>query len=161
MLLLLLLSTSATAPPFPPGAAQRAEAKALLPCFPRSHRLGSCRLAGTSCPALAARLLQGPRLSCLDLSDIELRAQGVLQLCQQLRHPACPLRSLGLSTDGFSQALLQELDALRALQPGLNIGNLLEHDVPQAGAMARLPCHRGVLPGGRKALPSFRRPPIL
>ncbi|KAM3670137.1 NACHT, LRR and PYD domains-containing protein 12-like [Ammospiza maritima maritima] len=130
-------------------------------CPLQTLRLGSCRLAGTSCPALAAQLLQGPRLSCLDLSDNELQAQGVLQLCQQLRHPACPLRSLGLSTDGFSQALLKELDALRALQPGLNIGNLLEHDVPQAGAMARLPCHRGVLPGGRKALSSFRRPPIL
>ncbi|XP_030805037.1 NACHT, LRR and PYD domains-containing protein 12-like [Camarhynchus parvulus] len=130
-------------------------------CPLQTLRLGSCRLSGASCAALAARLLQGPRLTCLDLSDNELRAQGVLQLCQQLRHPACPLRSLGLSTDGFSQALLQELDALRALRPGLNIGNLLEHDVPQAGAMARLPCHRGVLPGGRKALPSFRRPPIL
>ncbi|XP_036239182.1 NACHT, LRR and PYD domains-containing protein 12-like isoform X1 [Molothrus ater] len=130
-------------------------------CPLQTLRLGSCRLSGASCPALAARLLQGPRLTCLDLSDNELRAQGILQLCQQLRHPACPLRSLGLSTDGFSQALLQELDALRALQPGLNIGNLLEHDVPQAGAMARLPCHRGLLPGGRKALPSFRRPPIL
>ncbi|RMB98026.1 hypothetical protein DUI87_25504 [Hirundo rustica rustica] len=66
-----------------------------------------------------------------------------------------------LSTDGFSQALLQELDALRALQPALKIGNLLEHDVPQAGAMARLPCHRGLLPGGSKALPSFRRPALL
>lgn len=66
-----------------------------------------------------------------------------------------------LSTDSFSQALLQELDALRALQPALKIGNLLEHDVPQAGAMARLPCYRRLLPGGRKALPSFRRPPLL
>lgn len=66
-----------------------------------------------------------------------------------------------LSTDGFSQALLQELDALRALQPALKIGNLLEHDVPQAGAMARLPCHRGLLTGGRKALPSYRRPQLL
>ncbi|XP_041262187.1 NACHT, LRR and PYD domains-containing protein 12-like isoform X2 [Onychostruthus taczanowskii] len=130
-------------------------------CRLRILRLGSCRLSGASCTALAARLLQGPRLTCLDLSDNELRAQAVLQLCQQLRHAACPLRSLGLSTDGFSRALLQELDALRALQPALNIGNLLEHEVPQAGAMARLPCQRGVLLGGRKALPSFRRPPIL
>uniref|UniRef100_A0A8C3VA85 NACHT domain-containing protein n=1 Tax=Catharus ustulatus TaxID=91951 RepID=A0A8C3VA85_CATUS len=124
-------------------------------------RLGSCRLSGTCCQALAVQLLQGPRLTCLDLSDNELGAQGVLQLCQQLRHPACPLQMLGLSTDGFSPALLQELDALRALQPVLKIGNLLEHDVPQAGAMARLPCHRGLLPGGRKALPSVRRTSLL
>uniref|UniRef100_A0A8C3VHA2 NACHT domain-containing protein n=1 Tax=Catharus ustulatus TaxID=91951 RepID=A0A8C3VHA2_CATUS len=117
-------------------------------------RLGSCRLSGTCCQALAVQLLQGPRLTCLDLSDNELGAQGVLQLCQQLRHPACPLQMLG-------PALLQELDALRALQPVLKIGNLLEHDVPQAGAMARLPCHRGLLPGGRKALPSVRRTSLL
>ncbi|XP_023802241.1 NACHT, LRR and PYD domains-containing protein 3 isoform X1 [Cyanistes caeruleus] len=130
-------------------------------CPLQTLRLGSCRLSGACCPALAALLLQGPRLTCLDLSDNELAAHGVLQLCQQLRHPACPLRSLGLSTDGFSQALLQELDALRPLQPALKIGNLLEHDVPQAGAMARLPCHRGLLPGRSKVLPSFRRPPLL
>uniref|UniRef100_A0A674GUZ0 NACHT domain-containing protein n=2 Tax=Taeniopygia guttata TaxID=59729 RepID=A0A674GUZ0_TAEGU len=125
-------------------------------------RLGSCRLAGASCPALAARLLHGPRLTCLDLSDNELGAHGVLQLCQQLRHPACPLRSLGLSTDGFSQALLQELDALRALQPALKIGSLLEHDVPQPGAMARLPCNRGLLPGGQEGAPLLQEtsPPL-
>ncbi|XP_068050669.1 NACHT, LRR and PYD domains-containing protein 12-like [Anomalospiza imberbis] len=134
-------------------------------CPLQTLRLGSCRLSGASCPALAAWLLQGPRLTCLDLSDNELGAHGVLQLCQQLRHRACPLRSLGLSTDGSSQALLQELAALRALQPALKIGNLLEHDVPQAGAMARLPCHRGVLQGaGRRCppsgdLPSFRTSP--
>ncbi|XP_015485602.1 NACHT, LRR and PYD domains-containing protein 12-like isoform X2 [Parus major] len=130
-------------------------------CPLQTLRLGSCRLSGACCPALAALLLQGPRLTCLDLSDNELAAHGVLQLCQQLRHPACPLRSLGLSTDGFSQALLQELNALRPLQPALKIGNLLEHDVPQAGAMARLPCHRGLLPGRSKVLSSFRRPPLL
>ncbi|XP_031968124.1 NACHT, LRR and PYD domains-containing protein 3-like isoform X5 [Corvus moneduloides] len=130
-------------------------------CPLQTLRLGSCRLSGACCQALATRLLQGPRLTCLDLSDNELGAHGILQLFQQLRHPACPLRSLGLSVDGFSQALLQEVDTLRALHPTLKIGNLLEHDVPQAGAMARLPCHRGLLPGGRKVLPSFRRPPFL
>ncbi|XP_063253783.1 NACHT, LRR and PYD domains-containing protein 3-like isoform X2 [Prinia subflava] len=130
-------------------------------CPLQTLRLGSCRLSGDCCPSLAMLLLQGPRLTCLDLSDNELGAHGTLQLCQQLRHPACPLQSLGLSTNGFSQALLQELDALRALQPALKIGNLLEHRVPQAGAMARLPCNRGVVPGGRKALPYFRRPLLL
>ncbi|XP_005063014.1 PREDICTED: uncharacterized protein LOC101810217, partial [Ficedula albicollis] len=117
-------------------------------------------------PAVGRLLLQGPRLSCPHLSDNELGAHGVLQRCRQLRHPACPLRSLGLSTDAFSQALRQQLDAVRALQPALKIGNLLEHDVPQAGAMARLPCQRGLLPGaGRRCppsehLPSFRNSPF-
>lgn len=60
--------------------------------------------------------------------------------------------------------MLQELAALRALKPDLKIGYLLEQDAPQAGAMARLPFNRGVLPGtggpgGRKALPSCRRGP--
>ena len=41
--------------------------------------------------ALAARLPKTPRLTCLELSDNELGADSVLQLCQQLRHPACPL----------------------------------------------------------------------
>ncbi|NXU24670.1 NLRP3 protein, partial [Thalassarche chlororhynchos] len=57
-------------------------------------RLGSCRLTGACCQALAARLVECPRLTCLDLSDNELGADGVLQLCQQLRHPACPLQAL-------------------------------------------------------------------
>ncbi|NXH73394.1 NLRP3 protein, partial [Hydrobates tethys] len=65
---------------------------------PGSHlrvlRLGSCRLTGACCRALAARLVDCPHLTCLDLSDNELGADGVLQLCQQLRHPACPLRAL-------------------------------------------------------------------
>ncbi|XP_064516034.1 NACHT, LRR and PYD domains-containing protein 12-like [Pseudopipra pipra] len=130
-------------------------------CPLQTLRLGSCRLTGACCPALAAQLLEGPHLTCLDLSDNDLGADGILQLCQQLRHPACPLRTLGLSTDGLSQDVLQELATLQALKPDLKIRNLLEHDVPEVGAMARLPCHRGVQPGGRKALPSFRRAPIL
>ncbi|KAM7108962.1 NACHT, LRR and PYD domains-containing protein 3-like isoform 3-T4 [Ciconia maguari] len=135
-------------------------------CQLQTLRLGSCRLTGTCCQALAARLVESPRLACLDLSDNELGADGVLQLCQQLRHPACPLRALGLSTSELNEEALQELAALRALKPDLKIGYLLEQDVPQAGAMARLPFHRGVLPGaggpgGRKVLPSFRRGPLL
>ncbi|NXJ38389.1 NLRP3 protein, partial [Ciconia maguari] len=63
-------------------------------CQLQTLRLGSCRLTGTCCQALAARLVESPRLACLDLSDNELGADGVLQLCQQLRHPACPLRAL-------------------------------------------------------------------
>lgn len=57
--------------------------------------MGSCRLTGACCQALAARLVENPSLTCLDLSDNELGADGVLQLCQQLRHPACPLQALG------------------------------------------------------------------
>ncbi|NWI26630.1 NLRP3 protein, partial [Sula dactylatra] len=60
----------------------------------RVLRLGSCRLTGACCQALAARLVESPRLTCLDLSDNELGADGVLQLCQQLRHPTCPLKAL-------------------------------------------------------------------
>ncbi|XP_074442702.1 NACHT, LRR and PYD domains-containing protein 12-like [Larus michahellis] len=133
-------------------------------CQLRTLRLGSCRLTGTCCRALAARLVECPRLTCLDLSDNELGAEGILQLCQQLRHPACPLQTLGLSTAGLPEEAWQELAALRALKPHLKIGSLLEQEVPQKGAMARLPFHRGVLPGaggpgGRKGLPSFRRAP--
>ncbi|KAK4822747.1 hypothetical protein QYF61_019938 [Mycteria americana] len=135
-------------------------------CRLQTLRLGSCRLTGACCQALAARLVESPRLACLDLSDNELGADGVLQLCQQLRHPACSLRALGLSTSALSEEALQELAALRALKPDLKIGYLLEQDVPQAGAMARLPFRRGVLPGaggpgGRRVLPSFRRAPLL
>uniref|UniRef100_A0A8B9Z8H0 NLRP3 n=1 Tax=Buteo japonicus TaxID=224669 RepID=A0A8B9Z8H0_9AVES len=133
-------------------------------CAGVSVWLGSCRLTGACCRTLAARLVESPRLTCLDLSDNELGADGVLQLCQQLRHPACPLQALGLSTSGLNEDVLQELAALRALKPDLKIGYLLEQDAPQPGAMARLPFNRGVLPGtggpgGRKALPSCRRGP--
>uniref|UniRef100_A0A8B9S0H8 NACHT, LRR and PYD domains-containing protein 3 n=1 Tax=Accipiter nisus TaxID=211598 RepID=A0A8B9S0H8_9AVES len=64
-------------------------------CRLQTLRLGSCRLTGACCRTLAARLVESPRLTCLDLSDNELGADGVLQLCQQLRHPACPLQALG------------------------------------------------------------------
>uniref|UniRef100_A0A8C8AHK8 NACHT, LRR and PYD domains-containing protein 3 n=1 Tax=Otus sunia TaxID=257818 RepID=A0A8C8AHK8_9STRI len=135
-------------------------------CRLRTLRLGSCRLTGACCRALAAGLVESPSLTCLDLSDNELGADGVLQLCRQLRHPACLLRALGLTTSGLNEEALQELAAVRALKPDLKIGYLLEQDMPQVGAMARLPFHRGVLPGaggsgGRKALPSFRRGPLL
>uniref|UniRef100_A0A672TUJ3 NACHT, LRR and PYD domains-containing protein 3-like n=1 Tax=Strigops habroptila TaxID=2489341 RepID=A0A672TUJ3_STRHB len=126
-------------------------------CRLQTLRLGSCRLTGACCRALAVGT---PHLICLDLSDNELGADGILQLCRQLRHPACPLRALGLSTAGLPEDVLQELAALRALKPGLKVGYLLEQDTPQTGAMARLPFHRGVLPG-RRVPPSLRRGPLL
>ncbi|XP_064309078.1 NACHT, LRR and PYD domains-containing protein 12 [Phalacrocorax carbo] len=133
-------------------------------CRLQTLRLGSCRLTGACCRALAARVVESPRLTCLDLSDNELGADGVLQLCQQLRHPTCPLKALGLSTSELNEEALQELAALRALKPHVKIGYLLEQDTPESGAMARLPFHRGVLPGvggpgDRKVLPSFTRGP--
>ncbi|XP_061856577.1 NACHT, LRR and PYD domains-containing protein 3 isoform X2 [Colius striatus] len=148
------------------GAGLLAEGLRRRGCRLRTLRLGSCRLTGACCRALAAGLLETPQLGCLDLSDNELGAEGVLQLCQQLRHPACPLRALGLSTSGLNEEALQALSALRELKPDLKIGNLLEQEVPEEGAMARLPFHRGVLPGtagtrGRKVLPAFRRGPLL
>lgn len=75
--------------PSPPGAAQPVQPHIPVPA---SHRLGSCRLTGACCRALAAGI---PPLTCLDLSDNELGADGVLQLCRQLRSPSCPLRALG------------------------------------------------------------------
>ncbi|XP_054684106.1 NACHT, LRR and PYD domains-containing protein 12-like isoform X2 [Grus americana] len=131
-------------------------------CRLQTLRLGSCRLTGACCRALAAWLVESPSLACLDLSDNELGADGVLHLCQQLRHPACSLRALGLSTPGLNEEALRELAAVRALKPDLKIGYFLEQDVLQAGAMARLPFRRGVLPGvgdpgGGKVLPPFRR----
>ncbi|XP_031968122.1 NACHT, LRR and PYD domains-containing protein 12-like isoform X3 [Corvus moneduloides] len=131
-------------------------------CRLRVLRLRYSRITSACCEDLAAVLGTSTYLEELDLSFSEgLRDAGVELLCEGLQHCACPLQTLRLSVDGFSQALLQEVDTLRALHPTLKIGNLLEHDVPQAGAMARLPCHRGLLPGGRKVLPSFRRPPFL
>lgn len=61
-----------------------------------------------------------------------------------------------LSTAGLPQDALQDLAALRELKPGLKVGYLLEQEAPQTGAMARLPFHRGALPG-RRFPPSLRR----
>uniref|UniRef100_A0A8V5FZI1 Uncharacterized protein n=1 Tax=Melopsittacus undulatus TaxID=13146 RepID=A0A8V5FZI1_MELUD len=60
---------------------------------PASRSLGSCRLTGACCRALA---MGTPPLTCLDLSDNELGADGVLELCRWLRSPSCPLRTLGI-----------------------------------------------------------------
>ncbi|XP_065541143.1 NACHT, LRR and PYD domains-containing protein 3-like [Lathamus discolor] len=122
-------------------------------CRLQTLRLGSCRLTGACCRALAAGT---PPLTCLDLSDNELGADGVLQLCRQLRSPSCPLRALGLSTAGLPQDALQDLAALQELKPGLKVGYLLEQEAPQTGAMARLPFQRGAVPG-RRVPPSLRR----
>ncbi|XP_068004361.1 NACHT, LRR and PYD domains-containing protein 12-like [Melanerpes formicivorus] len=130
-------------------------------CRLRTLRLGSCRLTGACCQDLAAGLVDNPHLTCLDLSDNELGSDGVLQLCQQLQHPSCQLQVLGLSTSELDEEVLQELAALRTLKPNLKVKDLLEQDTPETGAMARLPFHRGVLPGGRKGLPSSRRAPHL
>ncbi|XP_061206541.1 NACHT, LRR and PYD domains-containing protein 12-like, partial [Neopsephotus bourkii] len=126
-------------------------------CRLRTLRLGSCRLTGACCRALPAG---PPPLTCLDLSDNELGADGVLQLCRQLRSPSCPLRALGLSTAGLPQDALQALAALRALKPGLKVGDLLEQEAPQTGAMARLRFQRGALPG-RRGPPSLRTGALL
>uniref|UniRef100_A0A8B9DPJ9 NACHT, LRR and PYD domains-containing protein 3 n=1 Tax=Anser cygnoides TaxID=8845 RepID=A0A8B9DPJ9_ANSCY len=112
-------------------------------CQLRVLRLGSCHLMGTCCQALATHLGENCSLSCLDLSDTELGAGAVL-LLRQLRHPACPLQALGLSVSALNEDALQELVALRELKPSLKIGDLLEHDTPQEGAMSRLPFQRGV-----------------
>ncbi|XP_033918003.1 NACHT, LRR and PYD domains-containing protein 12-like [Melopsittacus undulatus] len=61
-------------------------------CRLRTLRLGSCRLTGACRRALA---MGTPPLTCLDLSDNELGADGVLELCRWLRSPSCPLRTLG------------------------------------------------------------------
>ncbi|XP_064019364.1 NACHT, LRR and PYD domains-containing protein 12-like isoform X2 [Pogoniulus pusillus] len=65
-------------------------------CQLRTLRLGSCRLTAACIQDLAAGLVDSPHLTCLDLSDNELGSDGVLQLCQQLQHPACPLQVLGV-----------------------------------------------------------------
>uniref|UniRef100_A0A8C6IQM7 NACHT, LRR and PYD domains-containing protein 3 n=1 Tax=Melopsittacus undulatus TaxID=13146 RepID=A0A8C6IQM7_MELUD len=122
-------------------------------CRLRTLRLGSCRLTGACCRALA---MGTPPLTCLDLSDNELGADGVLELCRRLRSPSCPLRTLGLSTAGLPQDVLQDLTALQQLKPSLRVGYLLEQEAPQAGAMTRLPFHRGALPG-RRVPPMLRR----
>ncbi|XP_035395702.1 NACHT, LRR and PYD domains-containing protein 12-like [Cygnus atratus] len=132
-------------------------------CQLRVLRLGSCHLTGTCCQALATHLGESCSLSCLDLSDTELGAGAVL-LLRQLGHPACPLQALGLSVSALNEDALQELVALRKLKPSLKIGDLLEHDTPQEGAMSRLPFQRGVWEGkgrlgGRKALLSSRVAP--
>ncbi|XP_033917987.1 NACHT, LRR and PYD domains-containing protein 6 [Melopsittacus undulatus] len=122
-------------------------------CRLRTLRLGSCRLTGACRRALA---MGTPPLTCLDLSDNELGADGVLELCRWLRSPSCPLRTLGLSTAGLPQDVLQDLTALQQLKPSLRVGYLLEQEAPQAGAMTRLPFHRGALPG-RRVPPMLRR----
>ncbi|XP_030307264.1 NACHT, LRR and PYD domains-containing protein 3 isoform X1 [Calypte anna] len=145
-----------------PGAQVLCQGLQGQPCHLHTLRLGSCRLTGASCPALGALLLDSPQLTCLDLSDNDLGTQGVLQLCHHLQHPSCLLQTLGLSTAGLAEEALEELEALRDLKPELKIRNLLEQEVPQAGAMARLPFQRGIRPGprGRKGLPPIPRGPI-
>uniref|UniRef100_A0A8C9EM02 NACHT, LRR and PYD domains-containing protein 3 n=1 Tax=Pavo cristatus TaxID=9049 RepID=A0A8C9EM02_PAVCR len=133
-------------------------------CQLRALRLGSCSLTGACCQALVALLGHGHSLKCLDLSDTELGA-GATLLLRQLRHHSCTLQTLGLSTSTLSKEALQELAALRALNPSLKITDLLEHEAPQTGAMARLTFQRSVWAGrgaavrGRKGLPSSRAAP--
>lgn len=133
-------------------------------CQLRALRLGSCSLTGACCQALVAWLRHSHGLKCLDLSDTELGA-GATLLLQHLRHHSCTLQTLGLSTSTLSKEALQELAALRALKPNLKITDLLEHEAPETGAMARLTFQRSVWAGrgaavrGRKGLPSSRAAP--
>ncbi|XP_021257558.1 NACHT, LRR and PYD domains-containing protein 3 isoform X2 [Numida meleagris] len=130
-------------------------------CQLRALRLGSCSLTGACCQALVAWLGDSHSLKCLDLSDTELGA-GATLLLQHLCHCNCELQALGLSASSLSKDALRELAALRALKPGLKITDLLEHEAPETGAMARLTFQRGVWAGrgaaarGRKGIPSSR-----
>ncbi|XP_042692685.1 NACHT, LRR and PYD domains-containing protein 3 isoform X2 [Centrocercus urophasianus] len=127
-------------------------------------RLGSCSLTGACCQALVAWLGHSHSLKCLDLTDTELGA-GALLLLRQLRHHNCTLQTLGLSTSTLSKDALQELVALQALKPNLKVTDLLEHEAPETGAMARLTFQRSVWAGrgatvqGRKGLPSCQAAP--
>ncbi|XP_031463155.1 NACHT, LRR and PYD domains-containing protein 3-like isoform X2 [Phasianus colchicus] len=133
-------------------------------CQLQALRLGSCSLTGACCQALVAWLGHSHSLKCLDLSDTELGA-GATLLLRQLRHHNCMLQTLGLSTSTLSKDALQELVALRALKPNLKVTDLLEHEAPETGAMARLTFQRSVWAGrgatirGRKGLPSSRAAP--
>uniref|UniRef100_A0A8C3L7Z9 NLRP3 n=1 Tax=Chrysolophus pictus TaxID=9089 RepID=A0A8C3L7Z9_CHRPC len=133
-------------------------------CQLQALRLGSCSLTGACCQALVAWLGRSHSLKCLDLSDTELGA-GATLLLRQLRHHNCMLQTLGLSTSTLSKDALQELVALRALKPNLKVTDLLEHEAPETGAMARLTFQRSVWAGrgatvrGRKGLPSSRAAP--
>ncbi|XP_048805535.1 NACHT, LRR and PYD domains-containing protein 3 isoform X2 [Lagopus muta] len=127
-------------------------------------RLGSCSLTGACCQALVAWLGRSHSLKCLDLTDTELGA-GATLLLRQLRQNNCTLQTLGLSTSTLSKDALQELVALQALKPNLKVTDLLEHEAPETGAMARLTFQRSVWAGrgaavqGRKGLPSCRAAP--
>ncbi|XP_075850015.1 NACHT, LRR and PYD domains-containing protein 1-like [Microcebus murinus] len=99
-----------------------------LSCRLQRLRLVSCGLTSSCCQDLASVLSTSPSLMELNLQENDPGDLGVRLLCEELWHPACRLRLLGLDQAPLSEELREHLRALQEDKPQLLIsGRELDH----------------------------------
>ncbi|XP_066228234.1 NACHT, LRR and PYD domains-containing protein 4 [Saccopteryx leptura] len=90
-------------------------------CCLENLGLGACKLTGACCEDLASVLVRSPTLRTLNLSRNTLDHDGVVALCEALRHPECRLRILGLKIAEFDEETQRLLMAEEERNPFLTI----------------------------------------
>nr|D9I2G4.1 RecName: Full=NACHT, LRR and PYD domains-containing protein 1a allele 5; Contains: RecName: Full=NACHT, LRR and PYD domains-containing protein 1a, C-terminus; Short=Nlrp1a-CT; Contains: RecName: Full=NACHT, LRR and PYD domains-containing protein 1a, N-terminus; Short=Nlrp1a-NT [Rattus norvegicus]ADI96230.1 NLR family protein 1 [Rattus norvegicus]ADI96232.1 NLR family protein 1 [Rattus norvegicus]ADI96233.1 NLR family protein 1 [Rattus norvegicus]ADI96235.1 NLR family protein 1 [Rattus norveg len=92
-------------------------------CRLKTLWLVDCGLTSRCCSFLASMLSAHSRLAELDLRLNDLGDNGVRQLCEGLRNPACNLSILRLDQASLSEQVITELRALETKNPKLFISS--------------------------------------
>ncbi|KAM9226205.1 LOW QUALITY PROTEIN: NACHT, LRR and PYD domains-containing protein 4 [Dugong dugon] len=90
-------------------------------CHLENLGLDSCQLTSACCEDLASALTQSKTLRRLSLTGNTLDHDGVVVLCEALRHPECTLRMLRLQKAKFGEETRRLLMAEEARNPSLTI----------------------------------------
>ncbi|XP_076989655.1 NACHT, LRR and PYD domains-containing protein 4 [Tamandua tetradactyla] len=90
-------------------------------CHIKNLGLDACGLTSACCEDLSSALSSSTTLERLSLTQNELGHDGVVALCEALRHPACPLKILGLKKSEFDEETQRLLMAEEERNPSLRI----------------------------------------
>uniref|UniRef100_A0A8C9Q686 Uncharacterized protein n=1 Tax=Spermophilus dauricus TaxID=99837 RepID=A0A8C9Q686_SPEDA len=95
--------------------------------------MDGCQLNKYSCPHLSEVLLSNANLRHLDLSRNPLMDEGVAQLCEALRQPACRLQTLCLQQCEITPRGCQDLAFVLASNPNLRSLDVGGNNIGDAG----------------------------
>uniref|UniRef100_A0A8C9Q8B5 Uncharacterized protein n=1 Tax=Spermophilus dauricus TaxID=99837 RepID=A0A8C9Q8B5_SPEDA len=102
-------------------------------CTMQTLVMDGCQLNKYSCPHLSEVLLSNANLRHLDLSRNPLMDEGVAQLCEALRQPACRLQTLCLQQCEITPRGCQDLAFVLASNPNLRSLDVGGNNIGDAG----------------------------
>uniref|UniRef100_A0A8C9PAZ4 Uncharacterized protein n=1 Tax=Spermophilus dauricus TaxID=99837 RepID=A0A8C9PAZ4_SPEDA len=127
------------------GVAQLCEALRQPACRLQTLWMDGCQICEHFCPHLSEVLLSNANLRHLDLSRNPLMDEGVAQLCEALRQPACRLQTLCLNSCQLTREGGKILASIVAFSKSLNELDLRGN--PLDNSTIRLLCLATSLPG--------------